>query len=84
MIADTENAVRKPKRKKIPRRWFPVRKGTGIQLQGWKKPGFLKKKTQPSGFFGFFGFFWGFLGFFFYIFAQKRDFLGVFQFQEYF
>jgi hypothetical protein len=41
------------------------------------------EKTQPSGFFGVFGLFGGFLGFF-YIFAQKREFLGVFQFQEYF
>jgi hypothetical protein len=31
------------------------------------------KKNQPSGFFGFF-----------YIFAQKREFIGFFQFQEYF
>ncbi len=36
----------------------------------------VKKKTSPVGFFGFFGFF--------YIFAQKREFLGIFQFQEYF
>jgi hypothetical protein len=61
--------------------------------QGWKKPG-LNKKNQPSGFFvflgGFLGFFWGFFGVFwfllgfFYIFAQKREFLGFFQFQKYF
>jgi hypothetical protein len=31
--------------------------------QGWKKPGFLKKK-QPSGFFGFYWVFFGFIGFF--------------------
>jgi hypothetical protein len=37
--------------------------------QGWKKPGFFLKKTQPSGFFVFFGFFWIF-GFF----AQTRGF----------
>ncbi len=43
-------------------------------------------ETQPSGFFLFgilgflvFGFFLGFFGFF-YIFAQKREFLGIFQF----
>jgi hypothetical protein len=46
-----------------------------------KNPGF--KKNQPSGvFFGFlgvFGFIWVF-----YILAQKREFLGFFQFQEYF
>ena len=30
----------------------------GHVRQGWKKPGFFKKKTQPSGFFGFF---WVFL-----------------------
>jgi hypothetical protein len=57
-------------------------------MQGWKKPGFLKKnpgfkkKTPPVGFFGFFlggfGVFWVFLN----IFAQKRQFLGFFQFQE--
>jgi hypothetical protein len=52
--------------------------GTRIQLiwiqknQGWKKPGFfIFKKTKPSGFY-------------IYIFAQKREFLGFFQFQEYF
>jgi hypothetical protein len=50
-----------------------------------KNPG-LKKKTSPGGFLGF----WGFLGFFwvFWVFlipfAQKREFLGFFQFQEYF
>ncbi len=53
------------------------------------------KKTSPVGFFGFLGFFFFFwffgffgffkvFGFFFYIFAQKREFLGFFQFQEYF
>jgi len=58
----------------------------GHVRQGWKKPGFLKKKkTQPSGFFcfffGFLGFFWGFWGFL----AQTRGFLGFFfQFHEYF
>jgi hypothetical protein len=36
------------------------------------------------GFWGFFGFFGGFFGFFYYIFAQKREFLWFFQFQEYF
>ena len=35
---------------------------------------FYKKKPQPSGFFCFFK----------NIFAQKREFLGFFQFQEYF
>jgi hypothetical protein len=55
-----------------------LRSGTG-KNQGWKKPGFLKK-NQPSGFFlGFFGFS-GFLN----IFAEKKEFLGFFQFQEYF
>ncbi len=41
--------------------------------QGWKKPGFFKKKTSPVGFLGFGGFFWVFwvfLGFF----AQTRGF----------
>jgi hypothetical protein len=61
--------------------------------QGWKKPGFFKKK-QPSGFFvffkdfGVFCFFFilgylGFLVFFWFlknIFAQKREFLGFIQF----
>ncbi len=41
------------------------------------------KKNQPSGFFGVFGVFLGFLGVF-YICAQKREFLGFFQFQVYF
>ncbi len=44
---------------------------------GLEKTRFFLKKTQPSGFF------WV-LCFFFYIFAQKREFLGFFQFQEYF
>jgi hypothetical protein len=49
-----------------------------------KNPG-LKKKTSPVVFLRFFWvfcFFWvfGFL----YIFAEKREFLGVFQFQKYF
>ncbi len=52
-----------------------------LLLPGLEKPGFLKKKNQPSGF--FFWVFWVFLGFF-YIYAQKREFLGFFQFQEYF
>jgi hypothetical protein len=58
--------------------------------QGWKKPGFLYKKNQPSGFlgflvfFGFFGFFFFFLFFYTGIFSQKREFLGFFQFQEHF
>ncbi len=40
----------------------------GFSNQGWKKP-------SPVGFFCFL---------FFYIFAQKREFFGFFQFQEYF
>jgi hypothetical protein len=47
---------------------------------GLEKPGFKKKKTSPVGFFWYFWVFW----FFFYIFAQKREFLGFFQYQEYF
>jgi hypothetical protein len=44
----------------------------------------FKKKNHHSGFFlGFLGFFWFFGFFFIYIFAQKREFLGFFQFQEY-
>jgi hypothetical protein len=43
----------------------------------------VKKKNQPSGFFlGFLGFFWGYLVF--YIFAQKREFLGFFSVSRYF
>ncbi len=45
------------------------------------------EKTQPSGFFFRFFVFLGFFCFFFafcYIFAQEREFLGFFQFQEYF
>ena len=41
--------------------------------QGWKKPGFFKKKPSPVGFlifFGFFWVFWVFLGFF----ARTRGF----------
>ncbi len=48
--------------------------------QGWKKPGFFFK-TQPSGFFGFL--FFSVFGFF-YIFAQKREFLGFFCFKNIF
>jgi hypothetical protein len=50
--------------------------------QGWKKPGFLRKKTQPYGFFlAFFLFFCFFV--FLYICPVERVFR-VFQFQEYF
>jgi hypothetical protein len=62
--------------------------------KAWLEKTRVFKKKQPSGFFCFFlYFFWffcfflgflGYLGFFFYIFAQKREFLGVFQCQEYF
>ncbi len=48
-----------------------------------KNPG-LKKKTPAQLFFWFFFVFFVFFGFFFYIFAQKRDILGFFQFQDYF
>jgi hypothetical protein len=41
----------------------------------------VKKKPSPVGFFEVF---WGFFVFFLYIFAQKREFFGFFQFQEYF
>jgi hypothetical protein len=47
---------------------------------GLEKNGF--KKNSPVGFLGLFGFF-GYFGVF-YIFAQKREFLELFQFQEYF
>ncbi len=49
-----------------------------------KNPVFLYKKKQPSGFFGFFRVFSVLSGFYIYIFARKREFLGYFQFQEYF
>ena len=50
-----------------------VKKDTKLSLQfGPPKAGL--EKTQPSGFFSFF----------FYIFAQKREFLGFFQFQEWY
>jgi hypothetical protein len=51
----------------------PAPASTSWPRQGWKKPGLIKK-TQPSVFF---------LSFF-YLFAQKREFLGFFQFQEHF
>jgi hypothetical protein len=41
--------------------------------QGWKKPGFKKTTQWVFVFLGFFILF-------FYIFAQKREFLGFFQF----
>jgi hypothetical protein len=44
-----------------------------------KIPAFLKKNPAQWVFLWFLGFFG-----FFYIFAQKREFLGFFQFQEYF
>jgi hypothetical protein len=44
----------------------------GAELE---KTRFFKNKTQPSGFFCFFLFFFGF---YFFIFAQKREFLGFF------
>ncbi len=54
-------------------------------IQGWKTPGFFFLPS-PVGFFGFFwvfwvfGFFWVFWVFWglFYIFAQKREFIGFF------
>jgi hypothetical protein len=49
---------------------------------GLEKTWVSKKQTRPVGFLGFFRGFCFFL--FFYIFAQKREFLGFFQFQEYF
>ncbi len=67
-------------------------------VAGLEKTRFLKKPS-PVVFFGFFWFFFGFFGvfgvflgfsgffgvfWFFNIFAQKREFLGFFQFQEYF
>jgi hypothetical protein len=70
--------------------WFSSLPRLGGARQGWKKSGFFIKKNQPSVFYGFFvflGFFLFFFCFFFvflYIFAQKREFLGSFQFQEYF
>jgi hypothetical protein len=52
--------------------------------QGWKKPGF-KKKTQPNGFFLVVFFFLGGVWvFWFFIYLPRREFLGFFQFQEYF
>ena len=66
----------------LPARWPPSspapsqsRCAPASSRQGWKKP-------SPVGFFGFLGFFCFFL--FFYTFAQKREFLGFLQFQEYF
>jgi hypothetical protein len=54
--------------------------------QGWRKPGVLKKKPAQWVFLVFLVFFFGVLVFFwfFYLFAQKREFLGFFQFQEFF
>jgi hypothetical protein len=55
----------------------------GLGQAGLQKTRFFLKKTSP---WFFFVFFLGGVGFlvFFYIFAQKREFLGFFQFQEYF
>jgi hypothetical protein len=59
--------------------------GDAVRLHGVPLQAGLEKKPAECFFFFFFGFF-GFYGFFgfFYIFAQKRKFLGFFQFQEYF
>jgi hypothetical protein len=51
----------------------------GLGQAGLQKTRVFLKKPSPVGFFGFFGFSWVF-----YILAQKREFLGFFQFQEYF
>ncbi len=51
-----------------------VKKDTKLSLQ-FGPPKAVLEKTQPSVFFCFF-----FKGFFLYIFAQKREFLGFFQF----
>jgi hypothetical protein len=50
------------------RRWIcsPIRRAC-CSRQGWKKPGFFKKKTQPSGFFCFF------LRFFLFIYLPRRE-----------
>jgi hypothetical protein len=60
----------------------PGRRSSSLKA-GLEKTRLFKKVTQPSGFFAVF---WVSLGFyvFFYIFAPKREFLGFFQFQEYF
>jgi hypothetical protein len=45
--------------------------------QGWKKTRVYLTKTQPIGFFGvFWGFFWFFGFLVFFIFDQRREFLG--------
>ncbi len=49
---------------------------------GLEKTRFFKKKPSPVGFLVFFVSF-GFFGFVLNIFAQKGEFLGFFQFQEY-
>jgi hypothetical protein len=60
-----------------------------VLLRVGKNQGFKKKPAQ-WGFLGFFLFFFGFFWVFWVfwvsknIFAQKREFLGFFQFQEYF
>ncbi len=48
-----------------------------------KNPGFFYIKISPVSFFVFFCFFFVFF-WFFYVLAQQREFLGFFQFQEYF
>jgi hypothetical protein len=62
-----------------------INKPALLREAGLEKTRVFLKKPSPVGFFffGFFGFFWGFF-FFFYIFAQERELLGFFQFQEYF
>jgi hypothetical protein len=69
----------------LPRRALKLAAALPHCQAGLEKTRVFYKKNQPSGFLGFWGFF-GFFVFFcvFYIFAQKREFLGFFQFQEYF
>jgi hypothetical protein len=50
----------------------------GTSKQGWKKPGFLKKKTSPVGFFGFFWVFWFFFGVFWGFFCPDERVFGFF------
>jgi hypothetical protein len=60
-----------------PEDWLPLRGMVG------KNPAFFLKPS-PVVFFGFIWVFCFFLVFYFYFFAQKREFLGFFQFPEYF
>ncbi len=74
-------AKHQPRLQGPPGRPGLFRRDPGLREQ--PDTGRVEKKPAQWVFGSFFWVSWGFLGFF-YIFAQKREFLGFFQFPEYF